>query len=193
MKDTTKQAQKALNVISLIAALFSAAICYTQKYNNDFISKEEYNVINSVLTNAIERNVYIYGTTDFDKDIAIFFEDETLTQITRRVGIPVTISDDELKNILNKKIRKVIISKIYSSKPLELNSRKLGKNINLTDSYDKPKNLSNNVKRIMEPIIIDDIAIFRIIGLLESSVHILKKEDGKWLIKYTFNDWLILE
>jgi hypothetical protein len=190
MKDITKQEQKALSVISLIIVLFSTANCYTQKYDIDFISKEEYNVINSVLTNV---NAYIYGITDFDKDIAIFFEDESLAQITRKVGIPVTISDNELRNILNKKIRKKIISKIYLSKPLELNSRKLNKNINLTDSYDKPKNLSNNVKRIIEPIIIDDVAIFRMIGYLESSVHILKKEEGKWLIKYTFNDWLILE
>lgn len=193
MKDLIKLAQKVSCVISLILALFNLSNCYTQRFDIHFISNEQYEVINSVVTDDIDSYVYLYNITDFDKDLIPYFEDVTLKLITAKVGIPVTISDQDLRNILSDKIRKEIVTKIYLYKPLELNSKKLNKNILLTNSYDKPKDLLNNVKRITEPIIIGDFAVIRLIGFLESSVHILEKEKGKWLIKYTFNDWLILE
>lgn len=193
MKDLENQVQKALSVINLVITFFCVTNCYTQKYDNDFISNEEYDVINSVFTNNNSYKANFYDTTDFDKDLIIYFEDEDLSLITRKVGIPVTISDKELKDILTSEIRSKIISKIYLSKPLKLNFRKLNRVIFPKKSYDTPQDLSNNVYRIMEPIIIDDVAIFRKIGRNESSVYILKKENKKWNIKYTFNDWQILE
>mgnify|MGYP000285976916 CR=1 FL=1 len=117
----------------------------------------------------------MYNTTDFNKDLIVYFENEHLDLITRKIGIPVTISNEELKNMLTREIRSEMISKIYLSIPLKLNFRKLSRVILPKKSYDTPQNLSTNVYRIMEPIIINDIAIFRKMKRIESSVHTLKK------------------
>ncbi len=167
--------------------------CAAQKLDNDFISKKEYEVINNVIMDKDGSKSYVYDTTYFDKDMAIFFEDENFHLITGNVGIPVTISDEDLKKVLNRGVRAKVRSKIFLSKPLALDPKKLNNNIVLSNSFDEPTDLSHHVKRITEPIIVDDIAVFRMVGNLESAVYILKKEKTKWIVHYTFNTWLILE
>lgn len=193
MKDMANQQQKGLYVIRLIITFISTINIYGQNNTDDFLSIEDYDLINSVITDDIDHKVVIYEKTFFDKDLIIFFDENDLNLITKKVGIPVTISDDELRNILTDEVRNQIISKIVLSKPLKLDAKKLNEIVVLSKRYDTSIKLANNVYRITKPIIIDDIAIFRRVKKNESSVHILKREDNKWVIKYTFNSWQILQ
>lgn len=157
------------------------------------ISAEEYEVINAVFSEDPKNSIYIYNKVYYDKDWAHYFEPDKFENITSNVGIPVTISDIELRDILSNEVLYAIHSSIYSSKPAKLSKNKLNKSINLTNSFDAPRDLKKGVQRITKPIIIGDIAVFRKIGYSEAPIYFLKKENENWEIIYTFYDWLILE
>jgi hypothetical protein len=157
------------------------------------ISAEEYEVINAVFSEDSNNFIYVYNKVYFDKGWANYFQSGNFESITSNVGIPVTISDIELREILTDEVLYSIHSSIYSSKPVKLRKDKLNKSINLTNSFDAPRDLKKGVQRISKPIIIGDIAVFRKIGYSEAPIYFLKKENENWKIVYTFYDWLILE
>lgn len=165
----------------------------SQAQNTEEISFEEYEVINTVFPEDLEKSNYIYHRVYYDKGWASFFEPENFKNITSRVGIPVKITDEELRDILSDEVLKSINNCIMTLKPLKLNQDKLNKSISISNSFDEPGDLKKGVQRISKPIIIGDIAVFRKIGFSEAPIYILKKENEIWNIIYTFYDWLILE
>ena len=148
-----------------------------------------YEIINAVFDSG---ETEIYETTLFEKGWARYFED--YKEIFDRVGIPTSISNDKLKEILGKEKLRYINSSIYGLKPCRLSTKHLNGNINLSSNFDRKNSISRGVFRISKPIIVEDnIAILKTESINESPIYILQKKDGKWEIIYTFYDWYILE
>ncbi len=192
MRNQMNKNSQSIIFIFLLFYFLGGAVSSTAQ-NIKEISAEEYEVINAVFSNDLKNPVYIYNKVYYDKGWADFFEPGNFKRITSNVGIPVTISDTELRDILSNEVLYSIHSSIFSTKPVKLSKNKLSKSIVLTDSFDAPRDLKKGVQRISNPIIIGDIAVFRKIGYSEAPIYILKKENDSWKIIYTFYDWLILE
>lgn len=180
-------------IISFLFLYFLGGTVSTTAQNTKEISAEEYEVINAVFSDDPNNTIYIYNKFYYDKGWAHYFKPGNFESISSNVGIPVTISDSELREILTDEILYSLYSNIYSSKPVKLSKDKLNKSIKLTDSFDAPRDLKQGVQRISKPIIIGDIAVFRKIGYSEAPIYFLKKDNASWKIIYTFYDWLILE
>lgn len=194
MKDTIGLEQKAIHVLKcFFLFIFLGGAFISQAQNSDRITDEEYAIINTVFLDNPNDTIFIYNKIFSDKGWANYFDPKNFESLTSKVGIPTTISDTELRDILTDDVLFSIYESIYSSKPLNLSNEKLNKPIFLTTSFDKPLDLKKGVQRISKPILIGDIAVFRKIGFSEAPIHILKKKNNEWKIIYTFYDWLILE
>jgi hypothetical protein len=84
------------------------------------ILDEEYEVINAVFSEDLKNPIYIYNKAYYDKGWANYFQSGNFESITSNVGIPVTISDIELREILTDEVLYSIHNSIYSSKPVKL-------------------------------------------------------------------------
>ncbi len=193
MKDIRRPEQRVLPALRYFFLIFLLGAISSFAQNGEKISAEEYEVINSVFSENPNNTTYIYEKVYYDKAWANYFDPDNFESITSNVGIPTTITDNELRDILNDKILFSINSRINSLKPIKINRGKLNKYVRLSRSFDEPGDLIKGVQRISQPIIIGDIAVFRKIGFLEAPIYILKKENKSWKIIYTFYDWLILE
>ncbi len=196
MKDLIEREPKvphAINLLLFIIIISLGKTNYAQSSARDSVSPLEYEVVNSLFSDGVTDSVFIYNKTYYDKGWADYFNPQNFSRITSRVGIPTKISDSALRQILTDRILIKIKNNIYSSKPVAFKRKYLGNNIILENSFDEIKDLKKGIQRISQPIIIDNIAIFRKIGFSESPIFVLKKENDKWQIIYTFYDWLIIE
>lgn len=195
MKDIIRPEQRVIPVLKylflLLVFLQGAYSSLAQKAEK--ISFEEYEVINAVLSENPNKTIYIYDRLIYDKGWADYFDPENFENLTSKVGIPVKITDSELRYILTDEVLKSINNSIMTLKPLKLHQDNLNKSISISNTFDEPGDLKKGVQRISKPIIIGDIAVFRKIGFSEAPIYILKKENEIWNIIYTFYDWLILE
>ncbi len=179
-------------IATILTYLMATQILFAQKEDFEKISKNEYEVLNDFFDRFnTDVKIQVYHKTYFDKGWAIFFSDPDLRLIKSEVGIPMKVSHEALDSILTKDRLAEIRGRITISIPLRLKQSKVIKNIELVESFDDERNL--DVLRVTEPIIVDDIAIFRTISLSEAPIYLMRKENGKWDVIYTFNEWLILE
>jgi len=192
MKDMMNQVLSVSHVISVIIVLCMGLNSFSQYEENDIISDQEYEIIN--LFNAPDKGnkIFVYRRTYFDKGWKQYFVKSKMDRIYARVGIPTVVSNDALDSILTEELLEEIRFRITMSKPLELNKNKLNKGVKLVASFDKKSDLQKGVGRISEPIIINDIAVYRDLSYMEAPIFILQRKEGKWEIIYTFNDWLIM-
>lgn len=185
MRDTISPILKVVPALKLSFLVFFL-ITSTSSAQNE-ISAEEYEVINTLF----DGKTNIYKVTLFDKGWAHYFED--LEKIINRVGIPTTISDEALKEKLDKNTLRQIHSAILRLKPYKLEKGKLNESIELKKTFDNDKAIENEVFRISKPILVDNkIAVVKKVSELESPVFILQKHETQWRIVYTFYDWYIL-
>lgn len=199
MKDMVTVTQQELNVISII--LFNLFTCVILAQNSSFeeISDAEYEVINDFFdrgNDEINETVYIYYKTYSDKGWSIYFTYEDLNLITGNVGIPTTISDEELKKLLPKDVLRKFYNGIYALQSCKISKTKIKpkiRNIRLVKSFDTRKDFKKDVIRISKPIIVNDLAIFRIIHPNYAPIFILKREDNEWKVIYAAYEWLIIE
>ncbi|WP_350285663.1 hypothetical protein [uncultured Croceitalea sp.] len=179
----------------LVYILFAICVCHcslAQKENNSKISRQEYKVLNDFFSNLNQGSkTRIYCKTFFDKGWVRYFNESGMTLIESEIGTPTTISFESLDSMLTKKRLSKIASQISISRPIKINQKKLNESIELVDKYDEEGYL--NVRRISRPIILDDLAIFRMLSFDEAPIFIMKKEKDNWEVVYTFYDWLILE
>lgn len=195
MKDMVTITQKAQNVISII--LINLFTCITMAQNSSFqeISDDEYEVINAFFDRGNEKinaTVHIYYKTYSDKGWSNYFTFEDLNFITGNVGIGSSISDEELKKLLTKDVLSKFYDGIYALQSCKISKTKI-RNIHLVKSFDNQKDYRKDVIRISKPIIVNDLAIFKIIRPNEASIFFLKRENNKWKVIYVTCEWLILE
>jgi hypothetical protein len=116
--------------------------------------------------------------------------------ITGNVGIPTTISDEELKKLLPKDVLRKFYNGIYDLQSCKISKTKIKpkiSNIHLVKSFDTRKDFKKDVIRISKPIIVNNLAIFRIISPNEAPIFFLKRENNEWKVIYVSYEWLILE
>lgn len=199
MEDMVTITQKAQNVISII--LINLFTCITMAQNSSFqeISDDEYEVINAFFDRGNEKinaTVHIYYKTYSDKGWSNYFTFEDLNFITGNVGIGSSISDDELKKLLTKDVLSKFYDGIYALQSCKISKTKIKskiRNIQLVKSFDTQEDYRKDVIRISKPIIVYDLAIFRIIRPNEAPIFFLKRENNKWKVIYVTYEWLILE
>jgi hypothetical protein len=199
MKDMVTVMQKARNVISVILINLFTCVILAQNSSFEEISDAEYEVINDFFdrgNDEINETVYIYYKTYSDKGWSIYFTYEDLNLITGNVGIPTAISDEELKKLLPKDVLRKFYNGIYDLQSCKISKTKIKpkiSNIHLVKSFDTRKDFKKDVIRISKPIIVNDLAIFRVIRPNEAPIFFLKRENNEWKVIYASYEWLILE
>lgn len=174
-----------------VIIIFNSLAGFSQKESFEYLSTQDYELINDIFGESIKGKKYIYERTYFDKSWKRYFENTDL--IYANVGLPTLVSDSTLKTILTKEVLDEFRNGIIISIPLKLKKSRLKGNIVLTDSYDTKQAIENRVRRISNPIIYGDIGVIRMLTINEAPIFIVQRKNDKWEIIYTFNDWLILE
>lgn len=187
MKDLIKPMLKAPLVLKFMVFLFLIFSLKMRAQKN--CDGRTYEIINTIFNTG---ETEIYDTTLFHKGWASYFE--SYQEIFSRVGIPTSISNNHLKEILGEDELRKINSAIYSLQPCRLSSKYLNDNIFLSKKFDSKKAISKGVFRISRPIFVGkDIAILKKESLYESPIFILQKRNDVWEIIYTFYDWYVLD
>ncbi|MFS4418776.1 hypothetical protein [Maribacter sp. 2307ULW6-5] len=156
----------------------------------DKLSKDEYKVINDYYS-KLKVDIPLYHRTYFDKAWVRYFENtENIFGAAR--GIPTTITDGELRVLLDD-ISDQIATEIIIGWPCDLKQSELTHKLKIVESFDSKDDIKNGVRRISKPIIVDDIAVIKLVQRSSISIHILQKQNRIWEPVYSFNEWFIIE
>jgi hypothetical protein len=170
--------RKALLAMSLVLVLLAVFASCKSLNTSTLDNSEAYDVINDLFGN---RQIVLYHKTIEEPkwDQLIHFD-----TIFSRVGLPTTISDADLKNVVTEGDLKEIRLLIQEPETSIING-------DLLDGIELSKRKKVNVFQISTPIVYGDVAILRKISENEVPIYILKKKNGKWDFLYTFYQKLI--
>ena len=166
---------KALPLL-LVLFLFSCSAGKSQDSNMD---QKAYDIINEHFKNGNDLKLY-YQSDESSNWVDII----DIDSITRNVGTPVFIEDDELKKIMSEEIVEELRTKIRNSETFEFEQTLL-KNLILS------KDGNSDAIKLSKPVVVGNIALLRRIDDLEIPIYIYRYESGKWKIIYTFYEKLI--
>lgn len=193
MKKRIEAARRATHVISVLIIICLCKIAIGQDADNNVISDQEYEVINSIFGSKQNGKVtHLYCWTLMDYNYSHYFNKSNLDAIYDRVGLGTTISDEKLEEMLTEEVLSNIRRQIGLHHPIKLDKSKLSKQIKLHKAFKKPSDFAK-IKSIGRPIIVGDLAVMKYESLDISSISILQKKGNQWKVIYRFEEWLSLQ